>query len=460
MITGARRHGMVGLLAACSVALGMTATATAAATPVQGTRINAGGGSFTGTDGAPWVADGSAWSEGGSKFSISRAVEGAAEAQVYRTERRGARSVTVPGLPAATYRVVLHFAETEYSASGKRVFDVTAEGSTILSGLDVFARVGGYRALTTSFDVPVTDGVLDLGFLGRVDRSTVSGIEVVPVGATPSDTTSTTSSTPAPTASTSTPAATTATTAAPAPTATGTTTSPASPASGSWPTATATVPVTATVVVKGALDGGLKRYVASGAMGDGAQSESQKPVFELAAGASLSNVIIGAPGADGIHCLGACTLTNVWWEDVGEDAATFLGSSTTQVATVIGGGARSASDKVFQHNGAGTVVIRGFRVESFGKLYRSCGNCRTMYPRHVVVQDVTAQAPGKTLVGINTNYGDTADLSGITVLGDPTRKISICDRYTGNSTGAEPVKTGSGADGTSCRYDPSAVHYG
>jgi hypothetical protein len=86
----------------------------------------------------------------------------------------------------------------------------------------------------------------------------------------------------------------------------------------------------------------------------------------------------------------------------------------------VGGGARSASDKVFQHNGAATLVIRAFRVDSFGKLYRSCGNCQAMYPRHLVIQDVTAQAPGKTVVGINTNYGDTAD-------------------------------------GTYCRYDPSAV---
>src|SRR5215218_9118567 len=119
MITTARRNGMVGLLAACSVALAVTATGTAAATPVQGTRINAGGGAFTGTDGAPWVADGSAWSEGGSKFSISRAVEGAAEPQVYSTERRGARSYTVPGLAAGTYRAVLPLAGTRTTPAGR-----------------------------------------------------------------------------------------------------------------------------------------------------------------------------------------------------------------------------------------------------------------------------------------------------------------------------------------------------
>jgi pectate lyase len=435
----ARRNAVVGLLAAGAVAMGLTATNAAAA--VQPTRINAGGAAFTGTDGAPWVGDGSSWSDGGSKVSISRAVEGAAQPQVYRTERRGARSYTVPGLAAGTYRVILHFAETQYTSSGKRVFDVTAEGSALLRGLDVFARVGGYRALSTSFDVLVTDGVLNLGFGARVDRSTVSGIEVLPVGDAPA-----TGSTPAP-----------AVTPTPTPTPTATTTG--TPASGGWPTPATTVPVSATISVNGALDGGLKRYVASGAMGDGTQSEGQKPLFELAAGASLSNVVIGAPAADGIHCLGACTLTNVWWEDVGEDAATFLGTSAGQVATVVGGGARSASDKVFQHNGAGTVVIRGFKVEGFGKLYRSCGNCRTMYPRHVVVEGLTATAPGKTLAGINSNYGDTADLSDITVLNDPSRQLSICDRYTGNSTGAEPVKTGSGADGTYCRYDPAAVQY-
>src|SRR5215218_10053701 len=255
MRTAARRHGLVGLLAAGSVALGLTATNAAAAAEVSGARINAGGGGFMATDGTPWVADGSAWSEGGSKFSISRAVAGAAEPQVYSTERRGARSYTVPGHAAGTYRVVLHFAETQYTAAGKRVFDVTAEGSTLLSRLDVFARVGGYRALTTSFDVPVMDGVLNLEFVARVDRSTVSGVEVVPVGAIPSATTTSSqpsaTATATPTASaSSTPTATTTTvgtTSTPSATATSTATTTTS-SSTSAPTApgTTTTPTTTT----------------------------------------------------------------------------------------------------------------------------------------------------------------------------------------------------------------------
>ncbi|MFD2357080.1 pectate lyase [Nonomuraea ferruginea] len=54
----------------------------------------------------------------------------------------------------------------------------------------------------------------------------------------------------------------------------------------------------------------------------------------------------------------------MWWNDVGEDAATFRSSSSSAAYLVDGGGAKSASDKVFQHNGAGTLTIRNFQVHS------------------------------------------------------------------------------------------------
>jgi hypothetical protein len=65
------------------------------------------------------------------------------------------------------------------------------------------------------------------------------------------------------------------------------------------------------------------------------------------------------------------------------------------------GGAKHASDKVVQHNGGGTVVINSFYVEDFGKLYRSCGNCKTQYKRAVQINDVVAKS-GKLLAGINS----------------------------------------------------------
>ncbi|MGW6129165.1 pectate lyase [Cellulomonas sp. NPDC055163] len=225
--------------------------------------------------------------------------------------------------------------------------------------------------------------------------------------------------------------------------------------SGSWPSATSTQKVSSTIQVSGTLDGRLVRYYG---ISSGDQGESQPPMFQLSDGAVLKNVIIGTGAGDGVHCTGTCTLQNVWWEDVGEDAATLKGSSTSQVMTVTGGGAKGASDKVFQHNGPGTFVITGgFQVTDFGKLYRSCGNCSKQYARTVKVDGVQVTTPGKALVGINSNLGDKATLRNVTIVGDSSRKISICDEYKGVTSG-EPSKVRSGPS-AACGYSTSDITY-
>jgi pectate lyase len=220
-----------------------------------------------------------------------------------------------------------------------------------------------------------------------------------------------------------------------------------------WPAATgSTQQLSKTMSVSKDFDGKLQRFVSNG-LGDGSQSEGQSPLFELADGATLENVIIGAPAADGIHCLGSCTLRNVWWEDVGEDAATLKGSSSSQVMSIDCGGAKLAADKVFQADGPGTMKISNFYAQTFGKLYRSCGNCSKQSARHVVLSGISAVG-GKDLAGVNENYNDTATFSNILV----APGIVICQRFTGNSSGAEPPATGSGADGKVCIYQPSDIH--
>ena len=218
-----------------------------------------------------------------------------------------------------------------------------------------------------------------------------------------------------------------------------------------WPTPAGSISLSGgTIAVTGTYDGGMKRVCC---IGDGGQSESQDPVFDLAPGATLKNVIIGSPAGDGVHCAGDCRLENVWWEDVGEDAATFLGGSNYHV---VGGGARSGTDKVFQHNGPGTVHISGFFVQNSGKLYRACGNCSTSHQRHVVIDNVVVSST-KVLAGINTNWGDTARFSRVTILNDSSRKTVICDKYQGVPKGSEPSHIGSGADGVNCLYSESDI---
>lgn len=230
-------------------------------------------------------------------------------------------------------------------------------------------------------------------------------------------------------------------------------TSGATPASAaSWPSAKGNQPVSSTIPVSGTRDGGMVRYYGSGDLAGDGQEEGQDPIFKLAPGATLKNVIIGAPGADGIHCQGNCTLQNVWWEDVGEDAATFRGGSTY---TVTGGGAKKAADKVFQHNGPGTLNISNFAVSDFKTLYRSCGDCSTQHTRKVNLSNIEVTGTGSTarLVGINVNRGDVATLRGITILNDSGRKVIPCQKYNNNT----PV--GTGPDSTNCKYSTSDITY-
>lgn len=108
--------------------------------------------------------------------------------------------------------------------------------------------------------------------------------------------------------------------------------------------------------------------------------------------------------------------------------------------------------QVLQHNGAGTLTVTDFTVEDFGKLYRSCGNCDSMYERHVIISGVTA-SNGDLLAGINSNFGDTATISDTTTTG----VSEICERYEGTEGGGEPTSIGTGNDGTNCIIEDSVT---
>ncbi|GFE90292.1 pectate lyase [Steroidobacter agaridevorans] len=194
------------------------------------------------------------------------------------------------------------------------------------------------------------------------------------------------------------------------------------------PTYTETVQLTATHVVPAGtvFDGGNKRYNLSG----GSQSEGQPAVFDVQEGGTIRNVIIGPLAADGIHCLGNCTLERVWWEDIGEDAATALGPAGT-VMNITCGAAYKGSDKTFQFNGRGEMRISNFFVANAGKLVRSCGDCtgnggpRRIFVNNVITRDVS------TIVGINSNFGDVATIRNLTLNNSGTSKTKICQVYKG-----------------------------
>ncbi|CAE6439078.1 unnamed protein product [Rhizoctonia solani] len=217
-------------------------------------------------------------------------------------------------------------------------------------------------------------------------------------------------------------------------------------ASCTFPSPPKTSSLSAPMAVKGTFDGGNVRYDrGKGACSGQKEGGDKDAVFLLENGATLRNVVIGADQAEGVHCKGSCTIENVWFEDVCEDAITIRQTSGT--TTITGGGAKGASDKVVQHNGGGTVNISSYCVQDFGKLYRACGNCKTQYKRTVNISDVIAKN-GSLLAGVNSNYGDVATIKNV----QATSVKSMCDTFEGNNSGKEPPKLTSNKSNSSCKF--------
>ncbi|KAG9082445.1 hypothetical protein FRC06_005069 [Ceratobasidium sp. 370] len=219
-------------------------------------------------------------------------------------------------------------------------------------------------------------------------------------------------------------------------------------ASCTFPTPPKTSSLSAPIVVAGTFDGGNVRFNrgpgACQAQSEGGDADA---VFLVQSGGTVQNVVIGANQVEGIHCIGPCNLYNVWFEDVCEAAITIKQSSGT--SNIIGGGAKNADDKVVQHNGGGTVKIDSYCVQTFSKLYRSCGNCSTQYKRAVQISQIIGSS-GSALAGINSNYGDTATIDQASL--QLTSVKSICDTYQGNSSGDESIKLTSNVSNAYCKF--------
>ncbi|MFD1143561.1 malectin domain-containing carbohydrate-binding protein, partial [Larkinella insperata] len=153
----------------------------AAPTPASTYRVNAGGGSYTTSDGKVYSAD--SYASGGSTFSRSGDITNTTQDALYQTERYGNFSYNFP-VANGTYTVVLHFAEIYASGSNQRKFNVNIEGQRKLTEYDIAARAGGsWRAVQESFEVSVSDGTLNVQFQnGSVNNAKVCAIEVVGAG--------------------------------------------------------------------------------------------------------------------------------------------------------------------------------------------------------------------------------------------------------------------------------------
>jgi pectate lyase len=101
---------------------------------------------------------------------------------VYQSDRRGTTFVyTFPGMtPGLDAFVRLHFSEYYFGTAGRRVCDISINGTRVLDDFDVYAVAGAKnKAVVREFSTSVNgDGQIAIDFVSSTDKGLVCGIEV------------------------------------------------------------------------------------------------------------------------------------------------------------------------------------------------------------------------------------------------------------------------------------------
>ena len=125
---------------------------------------------------------------GGTIASVSTAtinvnnVTNPAPQAVYQHERYGPMTYTFGGLtPGVAYKVRLHWAEIYFNAANSRKFNVTINGTQVLTNFDIFASAGGMNiAIVREYTVtPVGNQIVIVYSNGTVDQAKIDGTEII-----------------------------------------------------------------------------------------------------------------------------------------------------------------------------------------------------------------------------------------------------------------------------------------
>jgi subtilisin family serine protease len=135
-------------------------------------------------DGAVWSGDqeykaGShGWIGRSTTARVTGGIAGTDEDARFATAREGALEYRFDNVVDGVYQIEVDFAEIGNKAPGRRVFDVMAEGSTVVDNLDIALETGQRTALTKTFRVTVTDGQLNLRLVAGEGKTLVNALKV------------------------------------------------------------------------------------------------------------------------------------------------------------------------------------------------------------------------------------------------------------------------------------------
>jgi len=149
--------------------------------PITNIAINAGGPAVS-----PFLADEDF--NGGTTINHANTIDlsgvtNPAPMAVYQTARIGNYSYVIPGFsPGSSQKVRLHFAETFFTTAGSRTFNVTINGTQVLTNFDIFAAAGATnKAVIREFTLNAdSNGMYTITTTSVVNSALISGIEMVP----------------------------------------------------------------------------------------------------------------------------------------------------------------------------------------------------------------------------------------------------------------------------------------
>jgi fibronectin type 3 domain-containing protein/O-glycosyl hydrolase len=124
---------------------------------------------------------------GGTTSSVTSAINTSkvgsnVPASVFDTQRYGNFTYTIPNLTAgASYSAVLLFAETYFTSSGSRTFNVTINGTQVLTNFDIYAMAGGANiAIAEQFTATASSsGTITIQFISVVNNAALNGVEIL-----------------------------------------------------------------------------------------------------------------------------------------------------------------------------------------------------------------------------------------------------------------------------------------
>jgi hypothetical protein len=105
--------------------------------------------------------------------------------KIYLSERNASNGpfrYNIPASNAGFYKLHLHFAELYFQNKGRRIFDVSAEGSKIIQDMDIIGIAPAYNAIVQTYYIEVKDGALTLAFTSSAYYAKISAIEVSYIG--------------------------------------------------------------------------------------------------------------------------------------------------------------------------------------------------------------------------------------------------------------------------------------